>query len=146
MLHPICNCRLWVYLFWLCFFDSLAKKAFLDRSIRKLFLVENQQSSGMLVIGSKWCKIKRLDFPTFWKIQPNGACWAAAGPVMPEWSVWEREKRQVRPGEKLAMHGNDLEKEMFGRFSNYLCVGLNSNLKWNFKFERYCQGLKLGSP
>ena len=39
-----------VYLFWLVFFDSLAGKAFLARSI-ELCSVDNQQSSSVMVGG-----------------------------------------------------------------------------------------------
>ena len=44
----ICNIRLHVYIFLLVFFDLLAGKAFLMRSI-KLCLVDNQRSSGVTV-------------------------------------------------------------------------------------------------
>jgi hypothetical protein len=46
----IYNFRLWVYPFLLVFFDSLAAKAFLARSI-KLCSVDNQWSSGVTVVG-----------------------------------------------------------------------------------------------
>ena len=50
----ICNFRLRVYTFLLVFFDSLAGKAFLARSI-KLCLVDNQWSSGVMVAGFESC-------------------------------------------------------------------------------------------
>ena len=50
----ICNIRLRVYIFLLVSFDSLAGKAFLERSI-KLCLVENQRSSGVAVVGFESC-------------------------------------------------------------------------------------------
>ena len=57
-IHPcfiyICNFRLRVYTFLLVFFDSLAGKAFLARSI-KLCLVDNQRSSGVVVAGFESC-------------------------------------------------------------------------------------------
>jgi hypothetical protein len=45
-----------VFTFLLVLFDSLAGKVFLARSI-KLCLVDNQQSSGVMVVGFKLCLI-----------------------------------------------------------------------------------------
>jgi hypothetical protein len=52
----ICNFRLRVFTFLLVLFDSLAGKAFLARSI-KLCLVDNQWSSGVMVVGFESCLI-----------------------------------------------------------------------------------------